>query len=91
MNIAEQIKHNITEAIELTHLEVINQSHLHKGHAGDDGSGESHFKLVVVWAGFSAYSRIERQRHVHKALGQDLIQKIHALQLSCLTPDKFQS
>jgi len=89
MNIADQIKQKIEEAIEPTHLEVINQSHLHKGHAGDDGSGESHFKLVVVWSGFSAYSRIERQRYVHRALGQNLIQKIHALQLSCLTPEQF--
>ena len=91
MNIADQISQSITDAIEPTHLEVINQSHLHKGHAGDDGSGESHFKLVVVWGGFSAYSRIERQRYLHQTLGQELIQKIHALQLSCRTPDEFSA
>ena len=28
-------------------LEVINESHQHAGHAGDDGSGESHWRVVL--------------------------------------------
>lgn len=85
MTIEEQIRQKIEQGIAPESLKVVNQSHLHKGHAGDDGSGESHFKLEVVWGGFSAYSRIERERHVHSIMGKELLAKIHALQVFCLT------
>lgn len=84
MSIADQIRENIEKNLSPDQLEIVNQSHLHGGHAGDDGSGESHFKLKVVMPGFSEYSRIERQRLVFDAMGEDLVQKIHAIQMVCL-------
>ena len=52
-----------------TRLEVINDSARHHGHAGDDGSGESHFTVVIESAAFSGKNRVERQRMVNRALG----------------------
>lgn len=60
-------------------LEVINESALHAGHAGDDGSGESHWRIVIRAASLDDMSRIARHRTVHAALGQDIIGRIHAL------------
>ena len=60
-------------------LEVINESALHAGHAGDDGSGESHWRIVIRAASLDDMSRIARHRAVHAALGQDIIGRIHAL------------
>ena len=61
-------------------LEIVNESALHAGHSGDDGTGESHFAVEVVAAAFEGQSRVERQRAVYDALG-DLMQTIHALRI----------
>ncbi len=64
-------------------LEVINESSRHQGgHAGDDGSGESHFRVVIAAEAFAGQSRVARHRMVHKALGgAELTAAIHALSL----------
>jgi BolA protein len=60
-------------------LEVVNESHLHSGHAGDDGSGESHWRVVIAAAALDDLSRLARHRAVHSALGPDIIGRLHAL------------
>lgn len=60
-------------------LAVINDSARHHGHAGDDGSGESHFTVEVESAAFLGKSRLERQRMVLRALGDIPGQRVHAL------------
>lgn len=62
-------------------LEVINESHRHAHHGGHDGSGESHFRVVIAAEAFAPMSRIERHRAVHAALGKELTSAIHALAL----------
>ena len=66
-------------------LEVRNDSQRHKGHAGDDGSGESHFTVTIVAAAFAGMSRLARQRAVYAALG-DLVPQIHALAIAAAAP-----
>lgn len=61
------------------YVEVINESALHAGHAGDDGTGESHWRIVVKAASLDDMSRIARHRAIHTALGKDIIGRIHAL------------
>jgi BolA protein len=61
------------------HLEVINESHKHAGHAGDDGSGESHWRVVIAAASLADKSRIARHRAIHDALGKDIMGRLHAL------------
>jgi BolA family transcriptional regulator, general stress-responsive regulator len=61
-----------------TELKIENESHKHAGHSGDDGSGESHFRLMIRAASLGPLSRLERHRAVHRAIG-DLTQRIHAL------------
>lgn len=63
-------------------FEVINESHLHAGHAGDDGSGESHWKIVLDAPDLADKTRIARHRAVHAALGPDIIGRLHALAIS---------
>lgn len=60
-------------------LDVINESHKHAGHTGDDGSGESHWRVVIKAAVLDDMSRIARHRAVHDAIGPDLMGRIHAL------------
>lgn len=81
MRIDEQITQRLTAAFAPTHLKVINESHRHAGHAGDDGSGESHFRVELKSASFAGQSRLARHRAVHAALGADIVGRIHALAL----------
>ncbi len=75
-----RIRRRLEAAFDVQELDVINESHLHAGHAGDDGSGESHFRLRLQALGLDQMSRVERHRAVHKALGP-LTGEIHALAL----------
>ncbi len=81
MGLDAQIKAALTAAFDATHLEVHNESHLHAGHAGDDGSGESHWRVVIVDPAFGPMSRLARHRAVHTALGPNIIGRLHALAL----------
>ena len=69
-----------------TRLEVINDSEKHRGHMGDDGSGESHFTLVIESAAFAGKSRLARQRMVNAALGDIPGQRVHALAIRASAP-----
>lgn len=62
-----------------TRLNVLNESALHAGHAGDDGSGESHWRVVITAPQLDDLSRVGRHRAIHAALGPDIIGRIHAL------------
>jgi BolA protein len=82
MPVADEIREKLQTAFSPSELKVENESHLHAGHAGDDGSGESHFRVTISAPEFAEMSRIARHRAVHDALGRDLVGRIHALALT---------
>lgn len=75
-----QIQTKLEQAFDPAELEVINESHLHAGHAGDDGSGESHWRVVISSSAFDGVSRVDRDRMVYAALADEM-KMIHALTL----------
>ncbi len=81
-----EIESLLTRAFAPTRLEVINDSAKHHGHAGDDGSGESHFTVVIESAEFAGKSRLERQRMVNRALGDIPGDRVHALAIRAFAP-----
>lgn len=83
---ATQIETLLTAALSPTHLAVINDSAKHSGHMGDDGSGESHFTVMIESAAFTGKSRLERQRMVNSALGDLPGQKVHAMAIKASAP-----
>lgn len=85
MKMEEKITQKLQDKISPTHLVVENQSHLHAGHAGDDGSGESHFHVEIWGDMFEKMSRVERERFVYNVLCEEM-QSIHALGLSIKQP-----
>ena len=80
MNAAQDMKSRLEAAFRPERLEIINESHQHAGHSGDDGSGESHFRVVIRAAQLAALPRVARHRAVHAALG-DLNTRVHAIAL----------
>ena len=81
-----EITKRLTEALDPTHLEVRNDSAGHRGHAGDDGSGESHFTVEIVAPSFAGMNRLARQRAVNGALADLLAERIHALAIKASAP-----
>lgn len=80
MSIEEEIRQKLAAAFRPERLEVRNDSHLHAGHSGDDGTGESHFSVLIRAQSLTALPRVQRHRAVHRALG-DLNTRVHALAL----------
>lgn len=84
--LADLIAARLTDALAPAHLDVINDSAKHRGHLGDDGTGESHFTVIVESAAFAGVSRVERQRMVNRALADLLAERIHALAIRATAP-----
>jgi BolA protein len=81
-----EIESLLTAAFAPTRLQVINDSAQHRGHMGDDGSGESHFTVVIESGAFKDKSRLERQRLVNAALGDIPGNRVHALAIRAFAP-----
>ena len=84
--VAQEISRLLTAAFAPTRLEVINDSASHRGHAGDDASGESHFTVEIESAAFAGVPRLERQRMVNRALGDIPGDRVHALAIQASGP-----
>ena len=67
-------------------LDVINESEMHAGHRSSPGTGESHFRVLIVSAAFTGKSRVERHRMVNEVLSGEVGVKIHALALATYAP-----
>jgi BolA protein len=80
MAIKDEIEARLRAAFAVSALAVVNESHRHAGHGGDDGSGESHFAVKIRAPEFAAMGRLARHRAVQAALG-DLNTRVHALAL----------
>lgn len=84
--VAEEMKALLTDTFDPTRLEVINDSAMHSGHAGDDGSGESHFTVVIEAPAFADMTRLARQRAVIAALGDIVGERVHAVAIKASAP-----
>ncbi len=88
MSVRATIVDKLTRALEPAELEVIDESHLHAGHAGARKEGESHFRVRIVSPIFVGLGRVARQRLVYRALAEDMASDIHALAIDARAPDE---
>ena len=68
-------------------LEIIDESHLHAGHAGNTVGG--HFKVLIVSEQFTGLLPLKRHRLVFAAVGDLMQQQIHALSIDAKTPAEY--
>lgn len=80
-----RIREKLMVALEPTRLDVVNESELHAGHRGSPGTGESHFRLLIVSSKFAGQPRLERHRMINAALNDEMT-RIHALAISAFAP-----
>ena len=65
---------------------MVNESHLHAGHRSSPGTGESHFRVLIVSDAFAGKSRVERHRIVNEVLRDELKDGVHALAIKACAP-----
>ncbi len=86
MRVRETIMRKLESRLEPAELEVIDESHLHAGHAGARPEGESHFRVRIVTQAFAGLTRVARQRLVYATLAEEMASDIHALAIDARAP-----
>lgn len=82
------IAETLSTALTPSHLDVVDESHLHAGHSGWREAGETHFRLEVVATAFEGKSRVERHRMVNGLLDEAFKRGLHALAVKARAPSE---
>lgn len=82
----ERIEAKLRKELNAVAIEVIDESHLHAGHAGAREGG-GHFRVDVVSERFAGLSRIAAQRLIYQILAEEMKGEIHALSITARAPD----
>ena len=86
MSAEESMREKLMVGLSPYRLDIVNESELHAGHRSSPGTGESHFRILVVSEAFSGKSRVDRHRIVNDLLADELAGRIHALALKTYAP-----
>jgi BolA protein len=87
-SVKQTITNKLRETFAPESLDVIDESHLHEGHAGHRPGGETHFRIYIVSPAFEGKSRIERHRMINSTLAAELAGSVHALAIKAEAPAK---
>ncbi len=88
MNLETRMREKLMVALRPSRLDVVNESHLHAGHASSPGTGESHFRVLIVSGAFAGKTRVERHRVINEVLADELKGGVHALAIKACAPDE---
>ena len=84
---ATQLQQRLQQVLQPSHLEVIDESSQHHGHAGANGTGfGTHFRVRISAGAFIGKSPVARHRLVYDALQDFMDQGLHALAIEAQTP-----
>jgi BolA family transcriptional regulator, general stress-responsive regulator len=86
MTVEAQMRERLMVALEPIRLDIINESELHAGHRGSPGTGNSHYRLLIVSPKFAGLTRVDRHRVVNQLMAEFLAGGVHAMALSTYTP-----
>ena len=74
------IEKRLRESLTIKSLKIIDESHLHVGHAGA-ASGGGHFQVIITAVDFEDLNTLARHRLIYEALGDAMETEIHALSI----------
>ncbi|HRH74808.1 BolA family protein [Zoogloea sp.] len=86
MNIMDEIRARLA-SLQPVRLELIDDSHLHAGHAGAR-TGGGHYRLSIVSNAFQGKNTVARHRIIYDALGELMRKEIHALAIQARSPEE---
>lgn len=82
----DRIREKLLVGLEPVRLDVVNESEKHAGHRSSPGTGESHFRVLVVSPKFAGQTRVARHRMVNQLIADELAGGVHALALATYAP-----
>ena len=86
MSVETEIRERLMVELEPIRLDIANESELHAGHRSSPGTGESHFRVLIVSPKFAGANRVQRHRLVNDALAGIVGGRVHALALHAYAP-----
>jgi BolA protein len=86
MSVRDKIRARLTEAFSPATLDVVDESELHKGHAGHRPQGESHFRVRIAADAFRGKSRVAAHRMIYDELAGEIARGVHALAIEARAP-----
>ncbi len=92
--VTEAIQEKLSRELGAQHVEIIDNSWMHAGHAGMANVHQAqgtHLRIIVVSPRFEGVNLLDRHRMVHTVLKDNFATHLHALELKTLTPDEWQS
>jgi BolA family transcriptional regulator, general stress-responsive regulator len=84
--VGTHLKDKLQRVFQPQTLDVIDESHLHAGHAGSHPHGESHFRVKIVSQAFAGKSRVDAHRLINDTLKEELKSRVHALAIQASAP-----
>ena len=90
MPVREAIVQKLSAKFAPTHLEVIDESSRHQGHAGSRPGGESHFRVRIASAALTG-TRVAQHRAIMEALDAEIKGGVHALAIEVISPGSPQA
>ena len=88
MNVAAEIRSRLA-ALDPVELELADESEQHRGHAGYQAGGNTHWRLSIVSPRFAGQPVVARHRMVYQALGTLMQNPIHALAITARSPEEM--
>ena len=87
MNVAAEIRQRLA-ALDPVEVELADESEQHRGHAGYQAGGNTHWRLSIVSPRFAGQPVVARHRMVYQALGNLMQHPIHALAITARSPEE---
>jgi BolA protein len=87
MSVRDTIVEKLSLKFAPSHLEVLDESDRHRGHAGSRPGGETHFRVRIASPAFAGMTRLAQHRAVMTALDDELKAGVHALAIEVVGPD----
>ncbi len=84
MSMTDTIRDKLTEKFSPLHLEVIDESESHHGHAGWREGVQTHFRVRIATSNFDGLSRVAQHRAIMETLDDELKSTVHALAIEVL-------
>ena len=88
MSVRDDIARKLSEKFAPIHLEVLDESARHQGHAGWREGGETHFRVRIATRSLVGQTRLAQHRAVMEVLDAELKAGVHALAIEVLDPDR---
>jgi len=84
MSMKQTIFGKLSQELQPSHLNVIDESELHRGHAGYKEGGNSHFRVQISATVLDGKLRVAQHRAIMDCLTEELKEAIHALAIEVI-------